>query len=271
MNGIETPRRLAGKSVFLSASVPDPSRDERFQRIQDAPFQIEQAVISLARAVFSEGGRLVFGGHPSISPLVATVAGEYRVPVLAETSVERLPPQVVIYQSELFRKVIPHDTDLLIQLGLAEEHWTKPVGGEQFVPGEGSAHEQCPKSLEAMRRQMLADTRPSAMVCIGGMEGVLLEAGLYGALEDHGPVFTLERTGGAAALFGTPVAKDIAALPELLVEPIDLTVMDAFDKLSSTELGRREGEIDVLPYPLIMQTVVDRIAPPPAIDGRRHD
>jgi hypothetical protein len=258
MTSINSLKRLNGRSVFLSASVPDPARDDRFSRIADAPFQVEQAVVSLARAVFSEGGRLVFGGHPTISPLVATVAAEYREPNLTEGGKERAEPQVVIFQSEVFREFIPSDTDLLIRLGLAEERWTEAIGDERFISGEGSPLEQCPRSLYEMRRQMLVETDPAAMVCVGGMEGVRREAGMFREQFRDRPIFTLARTGGAASL--------LHDLPERTFA-IDLEIT-SYLPLPEDEEPVREGEIDVQPYPLIMQMIVDRIVPPAERDGR---
>lgn len=258
MTTVEPTQRLRGRSLFLSASVPDRKRDRQFSRIADAPFHVEQAVISLARAVFCEGGRLVFGGHPSISPLVAIVAGEYRPPNLVEGGGERPPPQVAIYQSEAFRESIPHDSDLLIRLGLAEEHWVEAVNGERFVPGKGSGHEQCPCSLKAMRTHMIKETDPLAMVCVGGMEGVLLEAEMFSIEQEHRPVFALARTGGAALI----LAEERRAIP------IDIEITRELLPLTDDRYEAREDGIAVQPYPLIMQTIIDRIVPPfPRSDG----
>ena len=246
------PGRLSGRTVFLAASVPDSERHPEYLQIADAPFQIEQAVVSLARAVFSEGGRLVFGGHPSISPLVAMVAGEYREPLRAEEHEERPVAQVAIYQSEAFREVIPHDTDLLIRMGLAEEHWIPAVDGERFVRGKGSGGVQCPLSLKVMRERMIDETRPAAMVCIGGMEGVEAEVRLFGK---RGIVFTLARTGGAAAILSQEAA-DVIAVDEVVLR--DLRSRDT--EFSGFRDLPREGDIEVIPFPLIMQSIVDHIA-----------
>lgn len=249
MSRFRSSRRLLGRTILLSASVPDPERDERFFQIPDAAFQIEQAVVSLARAVFAAGGRLAFGGHPSISPLVALIAGEYRSATYAESLKERAPPQVTIYQSEVFREWIPQDTDLLIRLGLAEEHWVPAAVGESYKPGAGSAHRQCPKSLLAMRARMIEETAPAAMVCIGGMEGVIAEAAMFAC---HGPVFALARTGGAA--FVLAQEEKAMAIDRQVIRDAGLAEDDA--------KARDGDEVEVFPYPLIMQTIVDRIAPP---------
>jgi hypothetical protein len=254
MNTVKPVQRLRGRSVFLSARVPDPARDGRFSRISDASFQIEQAVISLARAVFSEGGRLVFGGHPSISPLVAIVAGEYRVPNVTEGGAERPPPQVAIYQSKAFREAIPHDTDLLIRLGLAEEHWIDALNGERFIIGKGPANYQCPESLREMRARMIEEADPIAMVCIGGMEGVLAEAEMFLAEKRRRPVFVLARTGGAASMMAEQKGPSI---------PIDVEIMRDLVPTDDKAGEDRLGGIEVHPYPLIMQTLIDRIATTP--------
>ena len=83
---LTTKSRLHGVAVFLSASVPSPERSHEYNRIPEAPLRIEEAVMSIARAIFMEGGTLVFGAHPSISPLVARVIGHYYLPAPAEES-----------------------------------------------------------------------------------------------------------------------------------------------------------------------------------------
>ena len=172
---------LRGKTIFLSASVPDEERAERYNRVEDAAFEIEQAVISLARAVFSEGGRLVFGGHPAISPLVAMVVGEYREPRFTESKEERRVAPVEIYQSRAFEGYFPDDTLLMYRLGYASLHWVDAVDDERFDPHNPAQDAPCPRSLRRMRETMLETAQPDAMVCIGGMEG--LEEEIEVALE----------------------------------------------------------------------------------------
>ncbi len=68
-------------TVLLSASIPSEKRSEKYHtqytKIKNAQIQIEEAVIGLSRNVFQSRGKLVFGGHPSISPLVAMIATEF--------------------------------------------------------------------------------------------------------------------------------------------------------------------------------------------------
>ncbi len=139
--------RLRDVSILLSASVPD---REGFERVPDAAFVIEQAVVSLARAVLAEEGTLVFGAHPSISPLVASVASEYRAPGGKEE------PRVVIYQSKAFEKVLPRETWDMARFGFARLIWIDAEGGESYIPGQ-PASRHCPRSLRSMRQHMVSD------------------------------------------------------------------------------------------------------------------
>jgi SLOG cluster3 family len=249
-------RALRGKTVFLSASVPNEKRADRYNRIEDAAFEIEQAVISLARAVFSEGGRLVFGGHPAISPLVAMVVGEYREPRFAESAEERQEVPVEIYQSRAFEGYLPDDTLLMYRLGYAAIHWVDAVGDERFDPDAPAENVQCRNSLRRMRETMLEASHPDAMVCIGGMEGLEDEVALA---IDRGrlfPIYVLERTGGAAALLRARELKRFRM--------IDTEIVTRIEQMRA-ELGavmKREEKQDrraLVPYPLVMQTIVEEI------------
>ncbi|MFN9753947.1 MAG: hypothetical protein ACK55L_00930 [bacterium] len=170
-------------NVFLSASVPH--RPEWIAGSK--PAEIEEAIIALARAVFARRGRLVFGGHPSVSPLVAAVAGEY-----FPADPHRQSRPVVIFQSEFFRALLPDETWDLHRLGWANLIWT-PVELSRGEPDRAA-------SLLRMRRELLTRAGPwDAMVAIGGMEGVLEEAELFLELGGGAPVCAFTTTGGAAA------------------------------------------------------------------------
>jgi hypothetical protein len=178
---------LGGRFLFLSASAP--SRDlALYPRLQ---MEVEDAVINLARAVFTKGGRLVFGGHPSISPLVASVAREYMPP---DPSSPRLQRPIQVFQSEAYKKVIPLATRSLEDHGYAAIRWAEAKNGEEFDPERNKS--QCKSSLRFMREEMLK-LEPLAMVAIGGMDGVAEEAGLF-LEKTGGRVFALRSTGGVS-------------------------------------------------------------------------
>lgn len=259
------PCRLEGLCVFMSASVPSPERADQFRRIPDAAEQIEQAVVSLTRAVLSEGGRLVFGGHPAISPLVAMVAGEYRKPRYAESKEDRPRPNVRIYQSDLFRERIPESTLLMFQLGMADLVWTPKNPNESFDDGPAKGP-RFRRSLDRMRDMMLRDEQPDAMVAIGGMEGVFDETRLFRDLFPGRPIYALRRTGGASALLSDEIGShgldfvDDRIVSEMLSRRDDGRPAEREDVAASGRNLRREAvEKEVLPYPLIMQTIVEEL------------
>jgi hypothetical protein len=203
-----------GDFVFLSASVP-----VRPGWVEDAqPTEIEEAIVSIARAVFARGGRLVFGGHPSVSPLIASIAGEYQAPDPRRPDSRR---PVVTFQSEYFHGCLPDETWTMHRMGWASIQWTPaiPSGAE----GRGCSRETTdPRarqdSLTTMRQWMLMGagtppeirTRhglrpPRLMIAVGGMEGVRDEAAIF--LQNRqrweqrpSPgVFAVKSAGGAAA------------------------------------------------------------------------
>jgi hypothetical protein len=202
----EPESRLHGITIFLSASVPSPERADEYERIEEAPLRIEEAVVSIARAIFVEGGTLVFGAHPSISPLVARVADHYYLPAPAEETNERRPqeikwknPSVIIYQSQVWQPYWAKITEQLSLHPLVNIRWT-PVENDETVDPAVKDRPQAPLSMERMRSDMIRDTSPIAMIAIGGMKGVLDEAGTFRDLRPGNPIFTLATTGGAAAI-----------------------------------------------------------------------
>ncbi len=201
--------RLHGVRIFLSGSTPTPERDHEFQRIPDAAIRIEEAVASVARAVFVEGGTLVFGAHPSISPLVARVIDHYYIPAPAEDIQERARreehlikwqnPSLVIYQSRAYFEHWAEATERLARHPLVSVKWTEAVE-EEVTSSEAGDWPQTSKSLQLMREQMIEEARPEAMIAIGGMEGIIEEAKIFVRLRPRKPIFTLLTTGGAAAV-----------------------------------------------------------------------
>jgi len=189
----------AGDIIFLSASVPYREKWKADAR----PEEIEEALVCITRAVFARKGRLLFGGHPSVSPLVASIAGEYFPP-----DPERTLRPVITFQSEYFRGRLPDETSQLVRMGWSSIQWTPSA-----PPGEGDRAE----SLKLMRTWMLQgrDTPPEiirkhglkppkAMIAVGGMEGVLEEAEMFVSnragwpLSGTPPIYAIASGGGAA-------------------------------------------------------------------------
>ncbi len=154
--------------VFLSASIPDPTRDPKYFQTGDT-IAIRDAVIALVTAVLPRT-KLVFGGHPAITPMVKWVAdrtGSFN--------------KVRMFQSKWFQdKYLP---DLA-----------------KFRYEETEAATDRDQSLLAMRKTMLTCENFSAAFFIGGMEGVEDEYDLMGKLNPTVPRFPVYTTGAAARL-----------------------------------------------------------------------
>lgn len=165
---------LGRRRVFLSASFPSGERGTRFEPFD--PGGIADAVTAVVRSVLMAKGRLVFGGHPTITPLVLTVASELDV----EGAVD-------VFQSQWFEDEITSETRALKKAGFGAIHWTP----------ERATRE---KSLETMRKAMLGhDRKLIAGVFIGGMEGVQEEYELFHRFQPRVPRVSLVGPGGAAA------------------------------------------------------------------------
>jgi hypothetical protein len=172
---------LLHATVFVSASIPDP---QRWDGPAD-PLAITDAVVGLARVFLSAGARLVTAAHPTIAPLLLYVASELP---------SEHPLEIVTYQSELFEDVLPPETRRFEQEQIGQFIWTPKAEGERPVPGEWD------QSLAIMRRQMLTETRPTAAMFIGGMEGILAEHTMFSELFPAAPRYPLGRPGGEARL-----------------------------------------------------------------------
>jgi hypothetical protein len=155
--------------VFLSASVADPRRNEKYFKTGNT-IAIRDAVIALVTVVIPRT-RLVFGGHPAITPMVKWVADQFGA-----------FDNVRMFQSKFFRD------SYLKDLALFRYEETEAVGGAREA------------SLLAMRTRMVESEAFSAAFFIGGMEGVEHEYELMAKLAPNVPRFPVY-TSGAAARF----------------------------------------------------------------------
>ncbi|QSQ17922.1 SLOG domain-containing protein [Myxococcus landrumensis] len=153
--------------IFLSASVPLPGRGQVYLSTANI-LGIREAVAALTVVVLPTD-RLVFGGHPAISPLVHLAA-------------ERLgaADRVYIYQSAFFQSVIPPSS-----LRFRHIIWTPP-GVDRS------------SSLLRMREQMIGSEDFRAGVFIGGMDGVEEEFELFRRHHPKAALLAVASTGAAA-------------------------------------------------------------------------
>lgn len=159
------------KAIFLSASVPDPKRHERYHSTADI-IAIRDAIRAIATVVLPHAS-LHWGGHPAITPLIRVVAESVGV-----TGADR----VRLFQSEWFTKVLPKDNAAFERYELTDKKDTLE------------------ESLAEMRKVMLESADFDAAVFIGGMEGIEDEYALFRARHPNAAVFPIASTGAAARI-----------------------------------------------------------------------
>lgn len=155
--------------IFLSASIPDPKRNEKYFNSADV-IAIRDAVRALATIVIPNSS-LVWGGHPAITPLIRYVMSTMDVNV---------QDHITLYQSEFFREMFP----------LENEYFEKVI----ITP---KSHDR-DSSLYDMRFRMFHDNKFKAAIFIGGMEGVEIEYEMFKSIHPNAKVFPVASTGAAA-------------------------------------------------------------------------
>lgn len=160
------------RRVFLSASVPLPSRNPAYFNTADV-VAIRDAVRALTIVIMEADLQLVFGGHPAISPMIRLQIAQAGLPV---------GDKVVMFQSRFFNREFPDDNKAFERVIL-----TDAIDGDRD------------KSLAHMRDLMLS----GPFLCgifIGGMEGVEDEYNLFRKTQSEAPTFPVASTGAAAAI-----------------------------------------------------------------------
>jgi hypothetical protein len=158
------------RNVFLSASVPLPSRNAVYFFTADV-IAIRDSVRALVMVIMEQGSRLVFGGHPAITPMI-------RLQILQ--SGRPVGKTVIMYQSRFFERSFHEDNQFFERVIMVDG-----------VDGNRDA------SLEIMRKSML-DQRFQAGIFIGGMEGVEEEYAMFREMHPRTPAYPIASTGAAA-------------------------------------------------------------------------
>lgn len=186
-------------AIFLSASVPVAGRGHYHETAN--PFLIQCAVRELVISVIRTH-RIVWGGHPSITPMIWSICEDLQVDYA---------DSVVLYQSLFFKDRFPEEN-----ARFGNVVFTDAVNGDRE------------SSLAAMRAAMLSRDDLVAAVLIGGMEGVEAELALFQQFHPSGAVVPVASPGGAA--------RDIA-VRSAGGQPVDLEDVD-FARLFHQTLGR---------------------------------
>lgn len=159
------------KNIFLSASIPLPERDQKYLASADI-IAIRDAIIALTTVILPEH-RIIWGGHPSITPLIYYVMEKRNL---------NIQDHVRLYQSKLFEKYFPEDNNKFENVYLTE------------ITGNRD------ESLQFMREKMFSDYTYDAAIFIGGMEGVEAEYKMFAKRFPRALLLPLASTGGAAAI-----------------------------------------------------------------------
>lgn len=177
-------------AIFLSASVP--TREPYSSDCR--PQEIQAAVNALALVVLGRK-KLIWGGHPAITPLLWSAAQAIGV----EYTVA-----VELFQSRLFQKVLPAENRHFANVTLVDA-----VG------------EDVEASLLEMRKVMFTSTEFEAAVFIGGMHGILDEHKLFTSYWPRATCIPIAQTGGATL----QLASDLHYLPPDDLAPLDFVAL----------------------------------------------
>ncbi|RCW91305.1 SLOG domain-containing protein [Winogradskyella arenosi] len=158
------------KNIFLSASIPLPERDPRYYETADV-IAIRDAVIALCTTVLPNH-RLIWGGHPSITPLVNFVLQKLNMDI---------QNHVTLYQSKFFKKSYPEDNN----------KFKNVIQTPILLDDED-------KSIRLMRELMFGGNEFAAGIFIGGMEGVEEEYKMFREFHPEALIIPLASTGAAA-------------------------------------------------------------------------
>ena len=159
------------KNIFLSASVPLPERDPKYIETADV-IAIRDAVIALAATVLPSH-RLIWGGHPSITPLIHYVMEKLKMDI---------QNHLWLYQSLFFKDKFIEDN--------------KNFKNIRYTESQGDIH----SSIQLMRNQMLSENVFSAAVFIGGMDGIEVEYKMFRENHPEALVLPIASTGAATKI-----------------------------------------------------------------------
>lgn len=168
--------------VFLSASIPYPDRDKKFYDTADI-VSIRDAVRALATVVIPKA-HLIWGGHPSITPLIRFVMDRMNID---------LKKHITLYQSLFFEEYFPPDNFAFENIVLTEKRNNRD------------------ESLKLMRSKLINENEFKVGIFIGGMEGINDEYLMFKEMHPNALILPIASTGAAAKILfeNQPQAFDI--------------------------------------------------------------
>jgi len=185
------------KNIFLSASIPLRERHPKYYETADI-IAIRDAVIALTSIALTNH-RIVWGGHPSITPLIYYVIErmlisklereDWELPLnedekdLIESQLKgKIQQHVLLYQSLFFKEDFPPENELFKNVVLTEN--------------VGDIH----SSIQHMRHRMFSENEFAAAVFIGGMDGIEVEYKMFQEYHPKAIILPIASTGAATKI-----------------------------------------------------------------------
>lgn len=159
------------KNIFLSASTPLPDRDPKYIDTADI-IAIRDAVIALTTVVLPHH-RIIWGGHPSITPLIYYVMDKLDL---------NIQEHVKLYQSLWFKDNFLDDNNKFENIVFTEKQ------------------DDIPSSIRFMREKMFSENEFSAAVFIGGMNGIEDEYKMFREYNPDALLLPVASTGAATKI-----------------------------------------------------------------------
>lgn len=170
-------------TIFLSASIPDKFRNPKYWNTCDI-ISIRDCVISLVEVCLKLKVRIVWGGHPAITPLVYRAIENICEHSSSGSQVakQNIQELVHIFQSKYFEKKFPPDNNKFENVTIT------PAGSDRKT------------SLKTMRDLMLDSENFQYGIFIGGMDGVEDEYKLFIEKHPTACLLPIASTGAAAQI-----------------------------------------------------------------------
>ena len=185
------------KNIFLSASIPLPERHPKYYETADI-IAIRDAIIAFASIVIPQH-RIIWGGHPSITPLIYCVIERTIINNLSrkDWSVRLSEEEMFIIDSELKGKIQKHVT--LYQSLFFKDKFPKDNNKFQNIVFTENAGD-IPSSVQLMRKKMLLENDFAAAVFIGGMDGIEVEYNMFRENHPKALILPIASTGAATKI-----------------------------------------------------------------------
>lgn len=173
------------RSIFLSASVPIKERHTKYIDTVDLT-AVRDAVLALVNVCLRNELKIVWGGHPAITPLVYQAIKQILIQddSLDYYKIEKslIQKYVWLFQSLQYKEAFPKDSNFFENITFTD------------VCEDNSS------SLLLMRERMIESEDFYAGVFIGGMEGVETEYNLFRKKHPNALLLPMASTGAASRI-----------------------------------------------------------------------